>query len=443
MRLFASAAVLLGFLSSAASGDETATDAGSADESLMETERMRLEFEVRSSVLEEERGPTSGRGDNGKFFLSDGENYRLEVAGEIQFRYMATFRNGVEDSEERYTGGFQTRRTRLRFTGHVISPRLKFTVLTGFSRRGAALERLFGVETGGNLQLERYYVDYDLGRGWSIRAGQQFIPMLQEQQVGGFRQLTAERSIVNRAFTAGTSQGLQVQHRGEHVRLRAGVFDGARAQNADYNARVESDVTLAARAEVRFGEASWRQFGSGTSFRGSETGVMLGTAAMWQSYGQTGGGAPQFQNFEATVDLTVKGDGWNLFGYVVGIWSQDPIEGNPDTTNFGAVVQGGAYVTDQLELFARWEGLFYDPDTFFDAGDLHFVTFGANYYFIPESQALKLTVDTVIALDPTLPIFRRGTPGLVGSVIPATVAGILVDPDAGEVALRIQIQLMF
>ncbi len=62
---------------------------------------------------------------DGHFFLasSDG-NFRVEAGGQLQFRYMHSFRNDSNADDSR--GGFQNRRVKLIFTGHVIDPSIEY-----------------------------------------------------------------------------------------------------------------------------------------------------------------------------------------------------------------------------------------------------------------------------------------------------------------------------
>jgi hypothetical protein len=62
-------------------------------------------------------------------------------------------------------------------------------------------------------------------------------------------------------------------------------------------------------------------------------------------------------------------------------------------------------------------------------------TAGVNYYLSPHSHAVKFTADVVYYADST-----TGTPILGGT---NTGINLLPETDAGEVALRVQMQVMF
>lgn len=134
-----------------AAGSAAADVAQSSDEIRALVADMMADANTRSSLLQS--GGNAGH--DGKFFLADnGGNFRLNVGGQVQFRYIANFgdENNANDDDD-FTGGFQNRRTKLSFSGHVVSSDIFYKVNGAFNR------------SGGDFSLEDAYVGYKFGNG--------------------------------------------------------------------------------------------------------------------------------------------------------------------------------------------------------------------------------------------------------------------------------------
>jgi hypothetical protein len=94
-----------------------------------------------------------------------------------------------------------------------------------------------------------------------------------------------------------------------------------------------------------------------------------------------------------------------------------------------AVLQGGTYITNKTELFARWEGG--GPDAaVFGSNELHLVTIGFNHYL--DGQDMKFSTDFGFSL------------GEVSGVMANTITGWSKDKKRRDQAvIRTQLQLMF
>ncbi|HYE01658.1 MAG TPA: porin, partial [Phycisphaerales bacterium] len=155
--LLAGAALGLGGVAMAA--EPTTID---RDEVRAVVAEMLADAETRSSLLQ--GGASAGH--DGKFFIASNDgNFRLNLGGQIQFRYIINFSD--EDNaltEDEFDTGFQTRRTKLDFTGHVINPNWTYRVLTNFDR------------ANGNAFLEDAFVEYRFASGMRARWGQFKLP---------------------------------------------------------------------------------------------------------------------------------------------------------------------------------------------------------------------------------------------------------------------------
>jgi hypothetical protein len=107
------------------------------------------------------------------------------------------------------------------------------------------------------------------------------------------------------------------------------------------------------------------------------------------------------------------------------------------------VLQAGIFVTDQVELFGRWDGIFWDSDLLNTDGesadDSHFLTAGVNYYLSSESHAAKFSLNGVYAFNSTVEPLDADD----NSVLPIGGSGFLGQQDDGEFGLVAQLQVMF
>ncbi|MBK7406181.1 MAG: hypothetical protein IPJ41_16645 [Phycisphaerales bacterium] len=369
-------------------------------------------------------GATAGH--DGKFFMASPDGaFRLNVGGLVQFRYNMNFRDTTAPDED-FTNGFNTRRTKLILDGSVYDS-IDFYVQAAFAT------------SGGTMTLDQAYGSYKFENGMAVRWGQFKLPFLHEELTSDKYQLAAERSLVNKVFTQDYSQGVQLSYEGDRFRVMGAVSDGFSSLNTAYYSPSEADFAITARAEMRLGDASWKTYGDYTSFRGGDTGALVGAAVHWESFGDTGntttfGGTPAtgMDMLSYTLDASYEGGGWNLGGAFVGR-NIDP-DGGTSADDFGALVQGGVFVSEKTELFARWDAIF--PDSSYAAGnDFNTLTFGGNYYFIPGSHAAKFTADVQWYLDD-----QAGS----GSVVKSN-EGIGLAPAStdDQFAIRLQMQMIF
>jgi hypothetical protein len=370
---------------------------------------MIADADTRSSLLQ-----SGSAGHDGDFFLaSPGGDFRLEIDGQIQFRYIANF--GDDDGElgEDFESGFQTRRTKLAFSGQVYE-RFGFKIQGAFDR------------DGGDMGLEDAFVTYDMGDGWELLWGQFKAPFLREELVSSKRQLAVDRSLVNETFNQDRSQGVQLGYESDDWTFAIAFTDGFNSDNTDFNNDGGVDYAFTGRGQYKFA-GTWRDFRDFTAASGQEFGGLIGVAGHWE--GGEDASDEDFDFWAWTADVSLEGDGWNVFGAAVGAYTDAD---DNDTDDYGFVVQGGILIPEtDWELFGRYDVILPDDDR---DGDDEFstITLGANYYI--HSHAAKFTVDVVWFLD--TPTDNE----LVGT---NTGVGLLNDDDDNQFAIRGQFQLLF
>lgn len=383
------------------------------------------------------------------FKLTAGEN-TMYIAGSTQFRWTSDFRskNQVGKHDE-YTHGFSIPLTRFRFWGNTVSKELSYGVQLAAKSGSSSSDSSFN--------LEDAYFKYTWDNGFYVKGGQYKLPFLREELVSEERQLTVARSITNNVFTLSRSQGLELGYAAEQWRFMADFSDGAGAANTEFNSAAESDFAITARAEFMAMGNDWNRWQDLTSWKDADSNALLiGIAGHYQTSGRTGDGtdgADQKNNgnnfFAYTADVSFEGMGWNVFGAVVGRHFDSNADGQPKLNDFGWVLQGGVFVTDQVELFARYNGLRGDKDNATSGNrSFHWLTFGGNYYVSPRSHAFKITGDIVWALSKTTGQRNFGNAGATGSTntgnfVPDTNAGTLGQGKKNEVAVQLQATVMW
>ncbi len=411
--------VLLAGAALTLSGVHAAQPTGS-DETRATVAEMLADAETRSSLL---AGADAGH--DGKFFIA-GEGFRLNVSGQIQFRYLLNFRDDTA-TDDGFEPGFQTRRTKLYFDGH-INENWMFRVNGAFEREG------------GSFVLEEAWAAYKWPSGLTVRWGQFKLPLLREELVSSSKQLAVERSLANEAFTQDRSQGFELEWKQEDWRIVGAFSDGIDSENTDFTAgestgfkvNGEADYAFTGRFEYKI-DGEWKQFDDFTSKQASPFGALVGVAGHYQvSPNSSAPGDVDRETFEYTADLSLEGDGWNAYGAFIGRHEEfKALGGDTDFDDFGAVIQGGIYVAPNTEIFARWDAIFVDEDRTTDDDNFHFITVGLNQYYA--GHAAKGTVDLIWSLNETDELATLSDTGV----------GLLGDTDDGEITIRFQFQLLF
>ncbi len=383
-----------------------------------------------------------GSGYDVAFHVGDAwSNNRLNINGHLATRWLGNYTD-EDDSDlvsKSFTHGFEQQYATLSFNGNVVNPQMKFKIELELGQA----ER---DETFSNI-LRDAWAQYDfVGEvdGFYIRWGQFKAPLLNEENIHNGKQLAVARGPVNEFFTPSWSEGIMLGYRAESYAVHTAVTDGIRGPipglpntaGTAYSG-ADADFALSVRADVKFAGA-WDQFDDFTSFRSSDTAIKVGAGFHFQTGsstgGPTGGATTDADYYLWTVDAQWEGDGWNLAAGYIG-HSIDITTADAET--HGVYVQGGMFVSDQWEIFGRYDYLNFDSDFVSPAaGDSYnFLTLGANHYFVPQSHAVKLTGDVIFAFDDSTVVGAA-------SVFNLGDTGLLFDTD-GEVTFRLQVSVLF
>ena len=390
------------------------------------------------------------------FHLSSADGrFKLKVGGLFQNRFLARW---LGDQPQGVTGydewrqGFEMTRTQLTFGGHAFGHGLDYFLKTGWGRmdprgdpRATTDDQTF------TFRLWDAWVRFRLTNEFGIKLGQFNLPFSRETLVKAQNQLAIERSSVDSRMGLGRSAGVEFDWADDDNRFMLALSNGSGALwqtltvfNPDPNVfvppfaaqQLDTLYSVTMRYEWKL-LGNWDQFQQFTSPPGSERGVLIGIAGHRQNTETNLSGQPEpiggFADgvfWGVTGDLTMQFDGASLFGSVIyeRVTDYGGIQGM-DANWLAYVVQGSTYLTNQIELYARYEAGGPDRDQF--GGDsLQLVTIGFNNYL--DGQELKLSADIGMSF--------------------GEISGWLTVPQTGwatdsrrrdQVVLRTQLQLMF
>lgn len=382
--------------------------------------------DTRASLLQD--GLSAGH--DGKFFLASADGgFRLNVEGQIQFRYIWTTVEvaGEDETEE----GFSMRRVKLKFNGHVDQGRKFKYAVTIFQDR-----------TSHDMFLEDAKVETKLTDGVSIYLGTGKAPFSREELTSSARQIAVERSLVGDYFTVGRVQGVGLKgDAGDNIKWNVIVNDGFRSGDAGNTNDWDDDMAdfaVTGRVDLRLGDGSWGQQKDFTSWEGEELAIFIGAAGHYEigetassdtdgSEGRAFGAGATDSFYTWTVDGQVEANGLSVFGAFYGRHT-DAASGGTDLDQYGFQVQGAYNIGNKIEPFVRYEWA--DADI---AGveELSVVTVGVNYYI--KKHKAKATLDVVYGLDE------------IDTAFDQSGAGVLADgaDEDGQIVVRGQLQLLF
>jgi len=337
------------------------------------------------SSFQQAGGATAGY--NNGFFLSSADgNYTLKINALEQVRFV--WNNTYDKNSTENQWGFENRRTQAFFSGNVVDPSWKYLVGFAYDSQNDPYDNNNSDSPTFNL----YYANItkSFGNGFSVSVGQMNVPWTVESQLfnAGSTQM-GDYSIFEYQFGAGQQVGVAAKYEADMWRVQGGWYNIVQSNASSYVNQWNNDnnqsIAVAGRAEYKVA-GTWEQFSKESSFKGEEFGLLIGGGVIWQN-GRAENTEDFGNPFGLTADAQAKFGGFNVIGQL--LWAT----GAPDTTTdsvWGFNVQGGAFVTDDLEFFGAWAYAQTDVTT-------NFLQAGANWYFAKNS--MKMTMMGIIPLN--------------------------------------------
>ncbi len=372
--------------------------------------------DTRASLLAD--GAIAGHDGNHFFIHSADGAFALYLSGQLQFRYIynnqddkALAPGGDEDE-----GGFQTRRAKVKFDGHVANPKVGYHLVLANDRMTAS------------TFLEEWNVSYDINDQANLAAGKMKHPFLREELVSSSRQLAAERSITNEFFTLNRAEGVRLRYADANWRLLTMIGDGGNSETSDFSDN-SSEFAATVRGDIAL-EGDLDQGKDFTGWSGEGQSIILGGAYHLQLGDGRNGSRDDYHAH--TVDLSWENNGWNAFFAYIGATIDPDAAAGSDRDMDGYVAQGGIHIVpDKFEFFARY--VFIDGDVDGE-DDFDACTFGVNYYV--NGHRTKFTADVTVLGEMT------PTSNPFGASTDSTGIGTL-SGEEDELFARFQFQLLF
>lgn len=363
--------------------------------------------DTRSSL--QATAATSGY-NNGFFIASPDGNFKLQVNGQVQVRSSYAWQTNSAWNASRATAipggggalnsnatkaqyGTEIRRAKLSFSGNVVDPSWQYKVTMAYLPAGSQTATNntasspyntaganSGNGTNSTANLEDAYINKDMGNGMSLKMGQFKSPFLREELVSSANQLGVERSVVNQMFSTGWTDGIQFTASNDTLMGMVSFNNGGNnanfaTQNMNSTDGNYAQYALTGRIQwLAFG--NWAQFNDMTSMRGGGQGLMLGAGFNWQHGGNqantaTSNNVVGSANTDAgfltyTADASWDLGGANLYGAFFGNMTGSlPVDNSATASvtnsngssiqSYGALVQGGYFISDNTELFGSWQ----------------------------------------------------------------------------------------
>jgi hypothetical protein len=329
--------------------------------------------DTRSSL----QGSGSGAGYDGGFFLSSADgNYSMKVNVLQQIRWSFNDNDSPVGGAEQQSFGFENKRTRLTFSGNMVDSSWSYKVAYYFGASND-VEGYAGV----NGNLADAWVSKDFGNGFAMYVGQFRLPFGAEYGLDAGNLQFTDYSVAASLLGPGSGQGIMFGYSADMFRVSGAYVNSLGQVNQAWTAgSPDSDWAFAARAEFKLA-GNWANFNDAQSWKGEEFSAVIGGGMSIQRDDTTA-----TTPWSGTIDATIGFGGANLAGAF--FYSDD--DAGSETQGF--TVSGGVFVSDDIELVARFENLEVD-----NGPELNTLTGGANWYFAKNTA--KLGVEVGYAFD--------------------------------------------
>ncbi len=347
-------------------------------------------------------------GYRGGFFIEDPDGrFRLRVSGFTQLRYVFNHQGGSQPNADDF--GFDLRRVRIKFDGHVVNEHIGYKIGGSYDRGGV-----------GGMELSDAFITLGMSDALEFQVGRFRPALLREDGHSAKRLPMIERSLVRAAFAEDRRAGAALNWTGDRWRVSVGAFDDMPGFE-DANAwRARGRVEFLAQGD------SWRSQRDATGFRGEEDSLMFG-GGIGYADGRLlpGAGMPESNTFTWTADGTWQSDGWSVFAAVVGAAVQT--DGMRDQHPIGCVIQGGVFICKDTQLLSRFQ--WGDADD--GSADLSMLTVGVTHFI--SGHNLKVGCDVGYAFNQVGSFWSSG-----GAAVRADAVGT-----DGQIVVRGQLQIVY
>ncbi len=382
---------------------------------------------------------------DGFHLTSSDSQFSLQIGGLIQSHTMARWLgvNTVgKESYDQWRWGFGMSRAQLSFGGNAFGQGLEYYFEMGWGRADP-----YNLTGGGKFMSPRMWeawVKFNLNSELDIKIGQFNLPFTREALVRAPYQLAVFPTVIEYRMGLESTAAVEFDWTTKDKKFALAISNGSPAIfHAPFWgafdpippwSALERDTlySVTMRHEWKI-LGDWEQFNQFTSPPGSERGIMIGLAGHRQNtevdFPFSIGGLPEGEFWGVTGDLTMQFDGASLFASIIYERLTDFAPALPRINFLSFVVQGSTYITNQSEVFARWESG--GPDEEEAGGDrLQILTVGMNHYL--DGQDMKITADLGFSFGEVSQFMANAETGWIGDL-----------ERRDQVVFRTQLQLMF
>lgn len=337
----------------------------------------------------------------------------------FHYRMQQLFIGEYDPNSDAWSSNFLVRRSRLKFSGHAFTPKLKYKAEMGLTGRDISTSKEDGKGSGSSRLILDAVLKYQFSKNWQVWVGQTKLPGNRERVISSANLQFVDRSLVNSKFNIDRDMGIQLHGKyslgnmvlkpkfaftmGEGRDITAGNQGGFNytgrlewlpmgefTKKGDYfgaDLKREEKPKLAIGYTYNFNDDAVRQQGQLGEFLYTSDG--LGNI--------TGQATNDLTALQA--DLMFKYNGIS----VMSEWAQTTAaEGLANTvkssgsskkyhTGSGFNIQAGYLLKNNLEFAGRYTTIQNDIDIFSGISNLDEYTLGVSKYFV--GHALKIQTD--------------------------------------------------
>ncbi|MBI2082482.1 MAG: hypothetical protein HYT76_02840 [Deltaproteobacteria bacterium] len=360
---------------------------------------------------------------NGLFFRTDDDQFELKANLQIQPQYQFVAIEG-----QGKTNGFQSRRTRIGFSGHLFSEDFKYKIEFEPVAGRPTIASEASIQGGPNLRDA--FIEFHLQEWFAIRAGQFKTPYNREELTASWRHQLVDLSLANEVFSYERDIGLTLFGNLPDKKLEYALF----AMNEGNNRNVTNNNNeLLLGGRILFNISGDHGYTMSDVDHSEEVQLALGLAS---SYNKVGNAPAADQSLITnTADIAYR----YLGASFIGEWHYMR-NTTTDANTYGFMGQAGYFlIPKKFEVAGRFAGVIPAAAGVTNGYES---TAGLNYYF--RGHNLKLGTDYSILWNSPLTLGAGGTAGTGGPNNIITTGGAPgFNQNQNDQRIRAQLQLFF
>lgn len=305
------------------------------------------------------------------------------------------------------------RRSRLKFSGHALTPKLKYKVELGLTNRDISVNKEDGQGRGASRIILDAVLKYQFAKHWQVWIGQTKLPGNRERVISSANLQFVDRSLLNSKFNIDRDMGLQLHGKyklgeaivqpklaitngegrditeGNHGGLNytgrvdflpLGAFEGKKDDYISSDLQRQSKPKLAIGVTYNFNDGAVRQQGQLGSF----------------VYDSTGNAYAENDLSHIEADIFFKYQGLSIMSEFATTTASDDIDGLSKGYNTGTAfsAQLGYLFKSNWELAGRFTTISPDDVAYSAISEENQITFGLSKYIVGHS--LKIQTDFTI-----------------------------------------------